>query len=69
MLMRDGAGQDSDSVSGCSADMSNTDSGRGPSEDGDNMHTRTDPPGESGTGPGTLLPHPPPYGKSIHPTF
>ncbi len=32
---------DSDSASGCSADMSNTDSGRGPSEDGDRTGTPT----------------------------
>ena len=43
---------DSDSTSGCSADMSNTDSGRGPSEDGDHHHV---PPG----GDSQI---PPPYG-------
>ena len=36
-------GVDSDTASGCSAEVSNTDSGRGPSEDGDNCL----PPGQT----------------------
>ena len=56
--------QDSDSASGCSADMSNTDSGRGPSEDGDNHHHHHHqaPPATPNDG----QPPPPPYGECPH---